>query len=232
MGRDTQITATIYALCDSREPDPVLRIRYIGQTRLPLSGRLHRHWITALAGAREHRAVWMRAMRRAGAEVLIVAVQEHVASTEADGAEMSHIARLRQLGCDLTNRTDGGKGHAGEVSAETRRKMSEAAKRRGPHPPDVYRRIGEILKNRPTHQRHMQRLHRLNSRPCPTERRRRISATLRGEGNGQNVLTWDAVDVIRARYASGVRQAQLVREFQVSPGTIHRVVHRNGWVRP
>jgi uncharacterized protein YjcR len=44
-------------------------------------------------------------------------------------------------------------------------------------------------------------------------------------------VRWESVAIIRERYAAGVRQAQLVRDFNVSPGTIHRVVHNNGWVR-
>lgn len=56
----------IYALTDSRSG----QVRYVGQTSVALDLRLRRHWITAEAGAREHRAVWMRSVRAGGGEVL------------------------------------------------------------------------------------------------------------------------------------------------------------------
>jgi len=232
MGRHFEMsTATIYALCDSRIVDPITSVRYIGQTRIALDQRLKRHWVTALAGAREHRAVWMRAMRAAGVEVLILSLGR-VPSDEADAAESTQIARFRALGCDLTNRTDGGRGRRGwEVSAATRRKMSESARRRGAHSAEAYRKAGETIKANPTHRRHLENMHERNrgTTRTPTQRER-IGHALRGERNGQAVLTQESVATIRARYAAGVRQAQLVRDFKVSPATIHRVVHYNGWV--
>jgi len=234
MERDSEMSrATIYALCDSRESDPVKRVRYVGQTRIVLAQRLRRHWVTALAGAKEHRAVWMRSVRCAGGDVLIVAI-DCVPSADADSAETAHIARYRALGCDLTNRTDGGRGRRSwEVSPETRRKMSESAQRRGAHSPEMYQRVGSILKASAAHQAHMRRMHERNRGVTRTpEQRARISQSLRGEANGQNVLTWAMAALIREKYAAGAVQIHLAREFGCSPATIHGVVHGHRWIQP
>jgi len=227
------IRATIYVLCDSRVADPIARVRYVGQTRIALDRRLYRHWVTATAGAREHRAVWMRAVKAAGGDVLIAEV-DRVPFYEADAAETTHVARFRALGCDLTNRTDGGRGKRGwDVSPETRRKMSEAAKRRPPRSPEVCRKIGDWLKADPTHRLHMRTMHQGNrGRTRTPEQRERISQSVRGEKNGKKVMTWDTVVIIRARYAAGAVQSHLAREFKCSPATIHAVVHRLRWVTP
>jgi len=221
--------ATIYALCDSRVSDPVKRVRYVGQTRLPLEHRLRRHWVTAIAGAKEHRAAWMRAVKAAGGDVSIVALAV-VPAVEADVAESAHIAQFSSLGCDLTNRTEGGRGRRGwEVSLETRQKMRESAARRRATPA-TRQRMSEAIRNSEAHKRHRERLHRLNRRPCPLQTRQRISAALKGERNGQNVLTWDVVRQIRERYAAGAVQTHLALEFECSPATIHGVVHGLRWV--
>lgn len=219
-------TVTIYALSDSREPT---KIRYVGQTRLQLDCRLRRYWVTALAGAREHRAVWMRSVKAAHADVLIQAV-EAVPIADADMAEIAHVAHYRAVGCDLTNRTDGGRGRVGcEISDETRQKMRESASRRKASP-ETRRKLSEGVRNSERHKAHLRRLHLLNSRPCTEVTRARISAALRGEGNGLNVLTWSDVAIIRERYAAGAVQAHLAREYGCSGATIHRVVHGHGWV--
>ena len=222
---------TIYALCDSRVSDPVARVRYIGQTRLGLENRLRRHWVTARAGAREHRAVWMRSVNRDGGEVLIVGLSR-VSLDNADAVEVQHIATHRAQGCDLTNRTDGGRGRlASTVSEETRRKMSESAKRRGAHSPEVYQRVSATHKASVTHRAHLRQLHESNRGQKRTEQQReRISQSLRGEKNGQNVIDWHVIPAIRERFAEGVKQAQLAREFGCSPATIHAVVHNVRWV--
>lgn len=220
--------ATIYALLDSRQPH---LIRYVGQTRIALDGRLRRHWVTAMAGAREHRAVWMRFVRFTGGDV-VIALLERVAYDQADTSEQAHIARCRGLGYDLTNRTDGGRGRRGwDISDATRRKMSESAKRRGPHSPETYRRAGDFLKASPAHQDHMARMHQNNRGTQRTpEQRERISQSLRGERNGQNVVTWESAARIRERYKAGAVQAHLACEFKCSPATICEIVHNRRWV--
>lgn len=222
--------ATIYTLCDSRVADPINRVRYVGQTRIALAQRLHRHWITALAGAKEHRAVWMRSVKAAGGDVLITAIVR-VPAHEADAVEIEQIARFLALGCDLTNRTDGGRGRRGwTVSAATRQKMRESASRRIAASPATRQKMSAAIRASESHRAHLRTLHQLNRRPCRPVTRQRISEALRGEQNGQNVLTWQTVAEIRQRYARGIRQAVLSREFHCSAATICAVVHNRRWV--
>ena len=232
MGGPAEVTtATIYVLCDSRIDDPVRRVRYVGQTRVDLPRRLQRHWVTALAGAREHRAVWMRSVQAGGGTVVIEAITE-VPFQYADNAEIEHVARMRALGCDLTNRTDGGRGKRGwNVSDETRAKMRHSAARRRASV-ETRQRMSAAIRSSAKHQAHLAQLHQSNRKPCPDETRRRISEALLGEGNGQNVLTWETAAQIRARFAAGERQAHLARQYGCSPATVCEVVHGRRWVSP
>ena len=151
----------IYALVDAHSSDPVERYRYVGQTRLDPAKRLHRHWITALAGAKEHRACWMRAMQKGGREIT-VEVLDLVMDYEVDAAECRHIRRLRALGCDLTNRTDGGRGRRGwTTSPETRQRQREAAQRRRATP-ETRAKMSAAIRASEKHRAHLRRLHELN----------------------------------------------------------------------
>jgi hypothetical protein len=150
--------AIIYALVDAHSSDPIERYRYVGQTRLDPAKRLHRHWLTALAGAKEHRACWMRAMRDSGREIT-VEILDLVMDYEADDAECRHIKRFKALGCDLTNRTDGGRGRRGWItSPETRQRQREAAQRRRASP-ETRAKMSAAIRSSPKHQEHLRRLH-------------------------------------------------------------------------
>lgn len=177
--------------------------------------------------------MWMRSLARAGADVLIVPITEGIHPSLADAVEIQHIAKYRELGCDLTNRTDGGRGRLGRgVSDDTRRKMSESAKRRPPRGEEARRRFNESWKANPNNAAKLAVLHKRNiGRERTPEWRRRISESLRGERNGQNVVTWEFVDSIRERYAAGAVQMHLAREFGCSPATVNAIVHNKRWVR-
>jgi hypothetical protein len=221
--------AIIYALVDAECSDPVARVRYVGQTRLHPEMRLYRHWLTADAGAREHRAVWMRAMKRHGREVVWQPL-DLVPYYEADSAEQYHIRRLRAMGCDLTNRTDGGRGKRGWVPSDaTIAKMRAAGKGRL-ITLETRAKMSASIRSSAKHRQHLKRLHQLNRRPCPPETRARISAALAGDGNGHTVLTWEKVAAIRARYSEGERIVDLARAFGCSNPTIHQVVHYRSWI--
>jgi hypothetical protein len=223
-------TAVIYALVDAHCSDPIERYRYVGQTRVHPDARLRRHWITAMSGAKEHRAAWMRAMQRNEREVAIE-VLDLVPFYEADDAEMRHIRRFRAIGCDLTNRTDGGRGRRGwVVSEETRERMRVASSRRRASS-ETRRKMSESIRASEKHRAHLKRLHEANRRPCALETRQKISVANRGESNPHAVLTWQSADEIRQRYATGERQAHLARAFGCSTVTIHNVVTGKTWIR-
>lgn len=223
-------TAVIYALVDAHCSDPIERYRYVGQTRVHPDARLRRHWITALAGAREHRAVWMRAMQRNEREVAIE-VLDLVPFYEADEAEVRHIRRFRSIGCDLTNRTDGGRGRRGWVISEKTRERMRAASSRRSVSAETRLKMSEAIRASEKHRAHLKRLHEANRRPCAPETRQKISMANRGDTNAHAVLTWDAADEIRRRYAAGERQDHLARAFGCSTVTIHNVVKGKSWIR-
>jgi hypothetical protein len=221
--------ATIYVLCDGREMDPIKRVRYVGQTVRSLEIRLRHHWQTANAGEQWHRARWMRAVKSAGGDVLMEPVAR-VSVSEADSAEIAHISSFRARGCDLTNRNNGGRGGSTDVSPETRQKMSESARQRGPRTPETQQKITEALRKLcgTPEMREQMRLRSLG-RKRSTVTRARISASNSGEKNHGAKLTYVLADAIRNRHAAGETQADLVREFGLSFTTIHGVVHGTKW---
>ncbi len=120
-------TATIYALCDSREADPVRCVRYVGFTTQALNQRLKQHYADARGGGRTHRARWMRSLARQGVPVVIVLL-EVVPQRDRDAAEQWWIARygFQQTGSRLCNHSSGGGGPL-NPDAEARENMRRAA---------------------------------------------------------------------------------------------------------
>lgn len=114
----------IYALCDARESDPVLQVRYIGQTADKLRRRFNHHVCMARRGGQTHRERWMRSVWSDGGEV-VVRVLATVPASQWAHAEREAIARYRLLGAQLTNHTDGGEGMPNPC-AETRQKLRVA----------------------------------------------------------------------------------------------------------
>lgn len=225
------MTATIYALCDSRVADRTLRVRYIGQTIRTLARRLAIHWQTVDAGQRIHRAEWMRSVRLGGGSVEIEALAV-VPRDDADTAEVDAIARYRSLGCDLTNGTIGGQGVRGYVcTPETRAKMRAAAVARPPVSPEAIAKRSRSLRATYARPEIREKARRINiGRVRSAETRAKMSKALLGEGNGQAKLSDESAAAIRAAYASGgVSLAAVGKSFSVSAPTVHRVVHGRGW---
>jgi hypothetical protein len=202
--------ATIYALCDSREPDPIKRVRYVGQTVTELDNRLARHRWYARVGQPGHRSNWIRSVERDGGTVLIEAIKTNA---EWNATEVEEIARHRAMGCDLTNATDGGGGALGYIhDEETRKKMRGHARLLG----HVY---GEE-----TREKHRQRI-------CSVETIEKMcSSACHGDKNVNAKLTWPQVAEIRTRCASGETGKALAVEFRVSRASVSRIVNGKRWV--
>jgi hypothetical protein len=116
--------AIVYGLTSSEDG----QIRYIGQTTKPLRRRLREHITSAQRGGMWPIAKWIRKVIRQGFEVQITPLVE---SAIWDESEIETITTYLAQGAKLLNATNGGKGFVGMVFTEdTRRKMSEAAKRR------------------------------------------------------------------------------------------------------
>lgn len=120
------MTTTIYGLLDPRN---IFSIRYVGKTRQRLITRLNGHlsYARRTDRARHHSAAWMRSVMADGYRPLPI-VLEVVPTEQEDERERWWIARMRELGHDLTNTVAGGEGLM-EPSANVREQMSENATR-------------------------------------------------------------------------------------------------------
>lgn len=115
----------VYALLDSEES-----IRYVGLTHGNAYFRLRTHINSARRGSQYPVHRWIR---KHDYEVQVAVLE--IDPPDILLAEQQWIADRRAAGDRLLNCTDGGEGTIGiEVSAETRAKMSLAAKRRGGRP--------------------------------------------------------------------------------------------------
>lgn len=121
---------TIYALGD---PD-TLAVRYVGKT-VDLMARIRSHRFEAKQGKDQtHRARWLRSL----ASDPVVTILATVKYCNWEEAERYWIAKMRRLGCNLTNCAAGGQtspvegiGH----SEKTKQKLRASALRRGCRPP-------------------------------------------------------------------------------------------------
>lgn len=104
----------IYGLVDPRDG----QLRYVGKSVRGL-GRPKEH--TSRKNERTHKANWIQQLQALGLKYEIVIIQELDGPEILSQAEVFWIAYFRQLGCNLTNATDGGEGTLGrEVSAATK----------------------------------------------------------------------------------------------------------------
>lgn len=111
-------TGIIYGLYDAQGV-----LRYIGQTSQPLERRLAQHRSDSKTSSTRV-ANWIAKHGIPKAEVL-------EQSDDVNTAERNWIVSLRKAGFDLLNHTEGGEGRVGTPhSPESRRRMSEAQKRR------------------------------------------------------------------------------------------------------
>lgn len=119
------MTVKIYVLKDERFDNELHSVRYVGQTRLPLSDRLRMHRRDALALKENNRRVrWLTWMCHNKLPVSIVEIAD-VSLEEANDAERQWIAYFYSVGCDLVNATDGGRA-ATRVGEETRQKHRDS----------------------------------------------------------------------------------------------------------
>ena len=116
-------TVFIYILRDPANAE----VRYVGKTTMP-KRRLRGH-LTGCMSRESHAARWLRKLIAGGVEPLMEIVETIENSNDEDwqNRERFWIAHFIQLGCRLTNATDGGIGGL-KMSEETRRKMSVAKK--------------------------------------------------------------------------------------------------------
>lgn len=143
----------LYALSDPRAPHDY---RYIGQTTKDPAERLKGHVQVALSkkpdgtwrNAVTHKNAWIRALARDGYKPIVTLLKK---CDRADRvfAEQQMIAALREAGYRLTNGTTGGEGpHLYKATDQTRRRQSEANRRRFENNPVERERYRQLLLQR------------------------------------------------------------------------------------
>jgi len=118
----------IYALVDPRTD----AVRYIGKSSSGLARpRAHGEPAVVARDPNRHKARWIAGLMAAGLSYRVDVLEEVDAASDLNEAERAWIAQGRRLGWRLTNITAGGDGgHGVSPSAETRAKLSRAAKGR------------------------------------------------------------------------------------------------------
>lgn len=102
----------IYVLIDPRD----LRIRYVGQTTIPLAERLRLHVSKQSLEKDAKSATWLRELRAAGLRPEILPVAAGRDAAHLDALEVAFVQHLLSLGCELMNTHGGGRmSHAPDV---------------------------------------------------------------------------------------------------------------------
>jgi hypothetical protein len=143
--------AIVYGLTSTEDG----QIRYIGQTIKPLNKRLRSHIDGAKRGGTWPVAKWIRKVIR---QVFTVQIVPLVETAIWNDTEIETIAVYLAQGAKLLNATNGGQNPVGLVfSEETRRKMSDAAKRRwsGPEARTILAEIARQAWTDPDYRAHM-----------------------------------------------------------------------------
>lgn len=125
LGLDAEIVWVIYVLCDPRVDDPLLRIRYVGVTARTAHKRLVAHLGETRRGGCTHKCNWLRELLALGLRPTIEAIDPGTVERRWDKTEIAWVKHFREMGCPLTNATDGGRGSL-NPSPEIRKKHSDA----------------------------------------------------------------------------------------------------------
>lgn len=120
----------VYALCDPRTGSP----RYIGKSTTGLK-RAYKHMEPASLKryAKTYKACWIQSLLQQGLKPLVHTVKEYDNPYDLYKAEQEWIEFFLNIGCILTNGTDGGPGRIGhQLSKETKEKLRIAASKQKP----------------------------------------------------------------------------------------------------
>jgi hypothetical protein len=117
----SQPTTFIYGLCDPTTE----QLRYVGMSKHPTERR-YQHVCASHLTKSCHKNHWIKSLLSKGLRPEVFVIEE-VPSSRWQEAERFWIAYFRSIGANLTNSTIGGDG-AGEMSAETRKKIGDSCR--------------------------------------------------------------------------------------------------------
>lgn len=121
-------------------------IRYVGVTKLRLQDRLKGHLYKVNRKDRKgqsHKSAWIQSLINQDLKPEIHLLQSFTKESDVFDAEKYWISYFKEVGCDLTNSCEGGRGCL-NPSPETRRKISESSKGNIPHQKAIIDQYGTI----------------------------------------------------------------------------------------
>lgn len=186
----------IYALIDPRFSDSERRTRYVGVS-FDDYHRVHDHIYEAEHGSCSWRVYrWLRTVLRSGYRPDFVILFEGLQGLD-DWSETERFFIYfyrHEVGCDLTNMSDGGNGNIGwKMSPETKMKLSLANKGRKRTPeqvakmcernrsPEMRQLMSDKMKDKKKSPEHREKIREfMTGRHCSEETRRKMSNSHRG----------------------------------------------------
>jgi group I intron endonuclease len=207
--------------------------KYVGQTTMRLSKRFTDHVCAAKSGST---SIIHNAIRKYGRDAFKIELLEECQSLEKlDEAERRWIAELNTIAPNGYNIEEGGCRNRGSLCEATRAKLREVQRHRSP---EWQEKIRQAARNRsPEWRKKLSESHK-GLRPTPKQlaalEAGRLAGVWRhpvkGEDNGNAILTWEKVSQIREMYATGeYSQEHLGLLFGVKQVTISAIVRLITW---
>jgi hypothetical protein len=234
--------AIIYALLDPSD----YAVRYVGYA-LDGPKRLESHLQQSLK-AYGHKAAWIRSLRVRGERPIMVTLEDLSGDVAWRVNERWWIARMRELGCDLTNTTDGGEGGAilaaQSPEARAKRSASNTGKKRSE---EFCRRNSERQKGQKRSAETRAKISAtMMGRTLSEETKAKVSASLmgrakspehiesfrkarQGEGGANARLTEVKVREIRALLVDGMGRTEVAALYGVKTQTVTDIALRRRW---
>lgn len=206
-------------------------LRYIGQTTRPLKVRLRSHLNKGNLRENRHSSHWLSELCANGLHPLALELGWASSREDLDALEVHLITEARQRGEHLTNHADGGGGRSGAThTAETKAKMSAAAKKGVPRSTETKAKISVANKGRvrspafraAVSARSTGKQHCLGKKATP-ETRAKLSAAHKGLLAGPKHPQYRSdlsTDLILQRLQEGASRKQVAEEL----GTTQRFI--------
>lgn len=192
---------------------PDAGVRYVGQTIKGLRSREHVHlWNSRTPESKSYRSYLSNWIRKHGEENIVFRVHEVCDPERLDDRESYWISEFRLRGQKLTNIKTGGSSSRGYKVPLMSERMS------GPRNPMYGKDRREVM----AHARSFMK-------PMSEERRKAVSVRSAGEGNPKAKLTEEDVVSIRMVESYHGVNADLARQYGVTPAMISAIRLRRNW---